>query len=76
MTLNLVPKQKGLVTSYTHVKYDGLKSYQSQDMADVKVFFADNPMDAQTKGPTGRLKTICPRSIYAGAYKYTFYFLS
>ena len=36
MALNLVP-QKGLVTRYTQVKYEGPHSYQSEDMANVKV---------------------------------------
>ena len=31
-------KQKGLVTRSTHVKYEGPYSYQSKDMANVKVF--------------------------------------
>ena len=46
MTLNLVPTE-GLVTRYTHVKYEGRKSYQSKDMANVKVF-ADKQMDTLT----------------------------
>ena len=31
-------QQKGLVTRYTHVKFEGLDSYQSIDMTNVKVF--------------------------------------
>ena len=49
MTLNMVPKEKDLVTRYTHVKYEGPKSYQSKDMTNVKVF-ADKQTDARTKG--------------------------
>ena len=37
MTLNLVAT-KGLVTRYTYVKYESPNSYQSKDMANVKVF--------------------------------------
>ena len=44
MTLNL--QQKGLVTRFTHVKYEGRKSYQLKDMANVKVF-ADKQTDKQ-----------------------------
>ena len=46
MTLN---KQKGLVTRYTHIKYEGPKSYQSKDMANVKVF-----ADEQTNKRKGK----------------------
>ena len=42
MTLNLVPKER-----HTHVKYEGPKSYQSKDMANVKVF-ADKQTDKMT----------------------------
>ena len=49
MTLNLVPTE-GLVIGYTHVKCEDPNSYQSKDMANVKVF-----ADRQTDGP----KTIC-----------------
>ena len=35
MALNSV-RQKGLVTRYTHVKYEG--TYQSKDIVNVKVF--------------------------------------
>ena len=31
-------KQKGFVTRYTHVKYEGPNSYKSKDIANVKVF--------------------------------------
>ena len=40
-------QQKGLVTSYTHVKYEGSKTYQSEDMANVKDF-ANKQRDAWT----------------------------
>ena len=42
MTLNL--EKKGLIKRYTHVKYDGRNSFQSKDMANVKVF-ADKQTD-------------------------------
>ena len=45
---------------YIHLKYEGPNSYQSKDMANVKVFAGK-----QTDGP----KTICPGSIEAGAQK-------
>ena len=37
-------QQKGCITRYTHVIYEGPKSYQSEDMAYVKVF-ADKQTD-------------------------------
>ena len=40
-------QQKGLVTRYTHVKYEGPNSYQTKDMANVKVF-ADKETDKRT----------------------------
>ena len=40
-------QQKGLVTRYTSVKYEGPNSYQSKDMANVKVF-ADKETDKRT----------------------------
>ena len=49
-------QQKGLVTKYTHAKYEGPNSYQSKDMANVNVF-----ADKQTDWP----KTTWPRSIDA-----------
>ena len=51
-------RQKGLVTRYTQVKYDGHDCYQSKDMANVKVF-----ADKQTDGP----KNICTQSMDTGA---------
>ena len=60
MTLNLVP-EKGLVTRFSHAKYEGPKSYQSKDMANVKVF-VDKQTDTQTNG---RDKNYMPRSIDA-----------
>ena len=59
MTLNLVP---GLVTWNTHVKYEGPNSYQSKDIANIKV-----SEDKQTSQ-----KILCPRSIDAGHKKKTF----
>ena len=38
-------QQQGIVTRYTHVKYEGLNSYQSKDMANVNVF-VDKQTDA------------------------------
>ena len=43
------------------MKYEGPNSYQSKDMANVKVFAdkngqTDGPTDGQTDGP----KTVCP----------------
>ena len=58
MTLNLVATERS-VTRYSHVKYTGLKSYQSKDMANVKVF-ADKQIDKLTDGQTDGPKTICP----------------
>ena len=48
----------------THVKYEGPKSYQSKDMANVKVFCGqtNGRTDGQTDGP----KPVCSRSIDAG----------
>ena len=40
-------KQKGLVTKYINVKYEGPKSYQSRDTANVKVF-ADKQTNKRT----------------------------
>ena len=37
-------QQKGLVTRYTHVKYEGPNSYQSKDISNVKVI-ADKQTD-------------------------------
>ena len=65
MTLNLV-QQKGLVTKYTLEKYEGPNSYQSKDMANVKVF-ADIQMDKPKNGQADGSKTICSKSIDAGA---------
>ena len=48
------------------MKYECSKSYQSRDMANVKAFAdkqTDKRRERQTEGP----KTICPRSIDAGA---------
>ena len=39
--------QKGLVTRYTHLKYEGHNSNQSKDIANVKVF-ADKQTDKRT----------------------------
>ena len=58
MTLNLVPTE-GLVTRYTHVKFEILNSYKSKDIANVKVF-VDKETDKRTK-------TIGPRSVDARA---------
>ena len=46
-------QQKGLVTRYTHVKYEGSNSYQSKDMANVKVF-PDNQMDKRMDRQMGQ----------------------
>ena len=55
MILKLVLTE-GLVTRYTHVKYEDPKSYQSKDMANVKAF-----VDKQiTSGHMDQPKTICP----------------
>ena len=54
-------KQKGLVTRYTHAKYEGPNCYQSKAMTNVKVF-ADKPTDKRT----GQ-KLYAPRPIDAGA---------
>ena len=63
MTLNLVPTKKGIVTRYTQVKYESPNSYQSKDMANVKVF-----ADIQTDGRTNRgAKNYMAQSIDAGA---------
>ena len=64
MTLNWY-QHEGLVTRYTHMKYEGPSSYQSKDMANVKVF-ADKQTNKRTDGQTDGPKTICPRSIDAG----------
>ena len=45
MTLNLLPKEKSRDKVYSNMKYEGPKSYQSIDMANVKVF-ADKQTDA------------------------------
>ena len=59
LTLTLTDEQQeGHVTKYTHVEYEGTTSFQSKDMANVKVF-----VDKETDMP----KTIYPRSIDAGA---------
>ena len=58
MTLNFVPNE-GLVRRYTHLKFKGPNSYQSKDMANVKVY-AD-------KQPDIRAKNYMPQSIVAGA---------
>ena len=63
-------QQEGLVTRYTHVKYAGPNSYQSKDMANVKVF-VDKQNYKRTDRQTDGLKTICPRSIDAGKNKST-----
>ena len=42
--LELVTNRKFLVTRYTYVKHKGPNSYQSKDMANVKVF-ADKQTD-------------------------------
>ena len=65
MTLNLVPKEM-FVKRYTYVKYEGPKSYQSKDMANVKVF-ADKQTDAWINRQTDGSKTICLRPIDAVA---------
>ena len=57
--LELGTKRKILSQGISHVRYEGPKSYQSKDMANVKVF-VDKHTDKRT-GP----KTICPRSIDA-----------
>ena len=44
-------QKKGLVTRYTHVKYEGPNSYQSKDIANVKVF-ADKQTDKRIYGLT------------------------
>ena len=48
-------QQKGHVTKYTHVKYECPNSYQSKDMANVKVL-VDKQRNRQRDCP----KTICP----------------
>ena len=40
------PPRNGLVTRYTHVKYDGPNSYQSKDMVNVK-FLRTNKQTGQ-----------------------------
>ena len=56
ITLNLVPIERSC-HRYIHVKYEGFKSYQSKDMANVKVFLQTNKQKTwQTDGAT----TICP----------------
>ena len=57
--LNLVSTERSCQKLYSKVKYEGPNSYQSKDLANVKVF-----ADKQTDW----LKTICPRSIYVGAW--------
>ena len=66
MTWNL-KQQKGLVTRYTHVKYEGPKSYQSKDMANVKFLQTNKQTDNLTNEQTDGSKTICPQSIDEGA---------
>ena len=44
---------KGLVRRYSHVKYEGPNSYQSKDMASVKVF-VDKRTDKWTNGRTAQ----------------------
>ena len=63
MTLILVLK-KWFTPRNIYVKYESSIAYHSKAMANVEVF-ADKQtqMDRQTDGP----KTICPRSIDAGA---------
>ena len=64
MTLNLVPTERSC-ERYTHVKYESCKSYQSKDMANVKVFG-----DKQTDAQTNRLaKNYMPLSIDVLALK-------
>ena len=50
MTLHLLPTERSCHKDwYTHVKYEGPNSYQSEDMACVKVF-ADKETDKQMDG--------------------------
>ena len=51
--------RKGLVTRYTHVKYESLKSYQSKGIANVKVF-VDKQKHARTNGQTNGPRTLWP----------------
>ena len=44
MTLNMVPAEKSCHKVCSHMKYEGYNSYQSNDMANIKVF-ADKQMD-------------------------------
>ena len=58
MTLNLVPTERSC-QKYTHAKYEGCKSYQSKDMAKVKVF-PDKQMEKRTHRPTDGQKLYLP----------------
>ena len=66
LTLNLVPPKRSC-HKYTHVKYEGINSNQSKDMANVQSFCWQTAR--QTDRWTDRPKTICPRSIDSGAKK-------
>ena len=62
MTFNLVSTERSCHKVDTHVKYEGLKSYQEKDMANVKVF-ADKESNRRAKN----YKPPAPPSIDAGA---------
>ena len=64
-TLNLLPTE-GSCNKYTHVKYEGPNSYQSKDMANVKVFTDKKKPDQQTNG---RAKNYMPSIYQCGGIK-------
>ena len=68
MTLTLVLKKAFYPKEYNinYVKYESSITYHSKAMADVKVF-ADKQMDKWKDGQMDGPKTICSRSIDAGA---------
>ena len=68
MTLNLVPTERSCHKVYS-CEIEGRKSYQLNNIANVKVFGdkqTDKQINGQIDGQTDRPKTICPQSTDAG----------